>query len=168
MGVAGTADIRRLMMALPPLQEMIAKEKAMRLKESADGGGGSNNNNNNGSVSIPSSTSAKSMNDEKTRLSQVDRYMREMMRKAYDMIHAELDSLDTEGRGFIDAEVLRAVIVKFCCPIAPRDFELILREVRKDPNSERRVSWPHFLQVHYTTLHYTTLPLKITHAHILF
>jgi len=65
-GVAGTADIRRLMLALPPLQEVIAKEKATRLKESADG-------------SRP--MSAKAINDEKTRLSQMDRYVREMMRK---------------------------------------------------------------------------------------
>lgn len=68
-GVAGTADIRRLMLALPPLQEVIAKEKAMRLKESADG-------------SRP--MSAKAINDEKTRLSQMDRYVREMMRKVND------------------------------------------------------------------------------------
>ena len=66
------------------------------------------------------------------------------------MIHAELDSLDIDGRGFIESEILRAVIVKFCCPIAPKDFELILREIRKDPTSDRRVSWPHFLQVYGT------------------
>ena len=67
-GLAGTADIRRLMLALPPLQEMIAKEKAMRLKESADGSG-------------YRPMSAKAISDEKTRLSQMDRYVREMMRK---------------------------------------------------------------------------------------
>ena len=70
-GLAGTADIRRLMLALPPLQEIIANEKAMRLKESADGSG-------------YRPMSAKAISDEKTRLSQMDRYVREMMRKVND------------------------------------------------------------------------------------
>lgn len=168
-GVTGTADIRRLMLALPPLQEIIAKEKALRLKESADGTGVSLSTNRyyltrawryyyltgHGAVLRPILTfdwsiliydsrslmltfdsghtyliglslslsrpmSTKAISDEKARLSQVDRYMREMMRKAHDLIHAELDSMDVEGRGFIESEVLRAVIVKFCCPIAPK------------------------------------------------
>lgn len=133
---SGTADIRKLLQTLTPLQELYAQEKSRRLTGAGAGG----------TVTRP--TSAKLMTDEAARLSRMDRYLRETMRKVNDLVFNELDSLDPTGKGFVDSEVLRAVVVRFCCPIAPRDFEYIIREIRKDPSDPRMISWTHFVQVY--------------------
>ena len=132
-GATGQADIGKLLKVLPPMMEALAVEKAKRLKDNAD--------------AVRPST-AKVMSSEEVRLCRVDRLMREGVRRSYDEIKTEFDAVDKEGVGYVEVDALRTALRRACCPIASDDFDLVVKNLRKD--GDGRVQWTHFLQVYAT------------------
>ena len=91
------------------------------------------------------------MSAEETRLCQVDRYFREHIRKCFDAVKSALDEVDVTGSGFVDPDVLRAIVTKHCCPIAHSDFLYLTNKTRrKKDRDDGKVQWLHFLQVYGT------------------
>ena len=102
------------------------------------------------------------MSVEETRLCQVDRYFREHIRKSFDAVKSALDEVDVTGSGFVAPDVLRSIVIKHCCPIAPSDFLYLTNKTRrKKDNDDGKVQWLHFLQVNDTlirkNIHYPPL-----------
>jgi hypothetical protein len=74
--------------------------------------------------------SAKPVVTEETQVCIVDRKIRDGMRKTFRTMKSELENIDHNGTGFIEASTLFTVISKLCCPITPDDFRIISNQVK--------------------------------------
>jgi Ca2+-binding EF-hand superfamily protein len=104
--VAGSADVEKLLAAVPKFEEKVPESLEKR------------------------AASAEIVT------SRADRHLRENVRKSYKTLKAELEALDPHETGYLPAEKLLQVINKICMPMSYEDFRKVLVQLSVDDNKK--------------------------------